>query len=153
MTTKQAVSKSKILAMDYVVTGNFYPQLSTNGFGRVTWIGRLPAVSMRRKKEANKYIKLQKDGSSIEFKEGEVLHLTEPDIKQDIYGVPEYLGGIQSVLLSEDAGLFRRKYYINGAHMGYILVTNDADLDDEDAKIIKKKVQESKDQAISVRCI
>lgn len=132
------------LALDYVVTGNAYPQLFKNAFGRVTRVGPLPAVALRRKKDANKYLKLLKDGSSIEFKEGEVLHLREPDLLQDIYGVPEYLGGIQSVMLSEDAGLFRRKYYLNGAHMGYILLTNDADLDDEDAKNIEKMVKQSK---------
>jgi PBSX family phage portal protein len=90
------------------------------------------------------FFKLNKDGSKTEFKPGEVIQINNPDLKQDIYGLPEYLGGIQSVLLSEEAGLFRRKYYSNGAHMGYILVTNDADLDEETAEKIQKKVQSSK---------
>ncbi len=143
-TTELSYNTMHRLALDFVVTGNLYAQQFTNGLGRMTRLGALPAVAMRRSRVADNYLKLKKDGTHIDFKTGEVLHLQEPDIKQSIYGVPEYLGGIQSVLLSEEAGLFRRKYYINGAHMGYILVTNDADLDEDTAKTIEKKVKESK---------
>ncbi len=58
--------------------------------------------------------------------------------------MPEYVGGIHSVLLSEESTLFRCKYYINGAHMGYIMVTNDADLNEESAKAIEEQVTRSK---------
>jgi len=132
------------LALDYVVTGMMYVQVFTNAFGKPVRTGHLPSISMRRGKKLGQFFKINKDGSNIEFKPGEVIQIIEPDIKQSIYGVPEYLGGIQSVLLSEEAGLFRRKYYLNGAHMGYILVTNDADLDDETAKVIEQKVKSSK---------
>lgn len=132
------------IALDFVVTGNYYTQDFRNGFGKIIRTEHLPAISMRRGKQEGVFFKLNKDGSKVEFKPGEVTHIKEPDIKQGIYGVPEYLGGIQSVLLSEEAGLFRRKYYLNGAHMGYILVTNDADLDEETAKVIEKKISESK---------
>jgi len=131
-------------ALDYVVTGNFYPQLLTNGFGKPVRGAYLPAISMRRGKKPDQFFKLNKDGSKIEFKPGEVIHIKEPDIKQGIYGVPEYLGGIQSVLLSEEAGLFRRKYFKNGNHMGYIFVTSNAGIDTDTAKIIEDKVKDSK---------
>ena len=137
-------------ALDYVVTGNCYFQKFTDRFGKVLRLARLPAIAMRRSNEPGVYIKvvaasgMVTDTKDITFAKGEVLHLTEHDLKQDIYGIPQYLGGIQAVLLSEDATLFRRKYYINGAHMGYILVTTDANLDQETAKIIEKKVKESK---------
>lgn len=134
----------KQLAMDYAITGNMYLQLFFNAFTRVVRVGRLPVLSMRRGKKPGQFFKLNNDGSQIEFEPGEVVHITEPDIRQEVYGLPEYLGGIQSVLLSEDSGLFRRKYYINGAHMGYILVTNDADLDEKTAKLIEQKVKDSK---------
>lgn len=134
----------KFAALDFSVLANAYFQIFTNGLGRVMRLERLPAVSMRRGKKPNSYIKILADGTTLPFKDGEVLHITEPDIKQDIYGIPQYLGGIQSVLLSEDSTLFRRRYYINGAHMGYILVTNDANLDEATAKEIEKKVKDSK---------
>lgn len=145
------LSKSDMqqLALNYLVTGNGYLQKLSNPFGRVTKLQNLPALPMRRAREKNHYIKLLNNsdamgGDKIEFKEGEVIHLKEPDLKQDIYGIPEYLGGIQSVLLSEESTLFRRKYYLNGAHMGYILLTNDADIDDETAKEIENQVKQSK---------
>jgi PBSX family phage portal protein len=132
------------LALDYLVTGNCYPQLIKNRLGGLIRIERQPGIAMRRMRRKDKFLRIEQDGSPTEFGAGEILHLKEPDIKQDIYGVPEYLGGIQSVLLGEDATLFRRKYYINGAHMGYILVTNDANLDDATAQAIETKVKESK---------
>lgn len=132
------------IALDYFVTGNFYLQIFRNSFGKVVRLGHLPAVYMRPGKESPLFYKLNNDGSEIEYQPHEVLHILEPDITQGIYGMPEYLGGIQSVLLSEEAGLFRRKYYSNGAHMGYILLTNDAGLDDPTAKLIEEKVTDSK---------
>lgn len=139
------------LALDYAVFGNAYPQLFFNRLGKLVRIGWLPAISMRSTKDPDKFVKLRnlsdpgyQQQSWIEFRAGEVLQLKEYDVKQGIYGVPQYLGGIQSVLLSEDSTLFRRKFFLNGAHMGYILVTTDAGLDEETAKQIENKVKESK---------
>jgi PBSX family phage portal protein len=145
----------KKAALDFEVTGNCYFQKFTDRFGKVLRLGHLPALAMRRGLQPDVYVKLRGVLTQeamisdilqgyIEFKPGEVIHLKEPDIKQGIYGLPQYLGGIQSVLLSEDATLFRRKFFINGAHMGYILVTTDANLDEETAKLIEAKVKESK---------
>lgn len=139
------------LALDYAVFGNAYPQLFFNRLGRVVRIGWLPSISMRAGKKPDVFVKLKNatetdliDKDYIEFKTGEVLHLKEQDVKQGVYGLPQYLGGIQSVLLSEDSTLFRRKFFMNGAHMGYILVTTDAGLDEDTAKSIEAKVKESK---------
>lgn len=138
------------LALNFTATGNGYLQRLTNRFGKLTQLQHLPALPMRRAKKQNNYIKLLNNSDlmagkdKVEYQEGEVIHLLEPELKQGIYGIPEYLGGIQSVLLSEESTLFRRKYYLNGAHMGYILLTNDADLDDDTAEEIKNQVQQSK---------
>ena len=85
---------------------------------------------------------VKKDGSEIEFKIGEVIQLKETDTSQKIYGVPQYLAGIQSILLSEDTTLFRRKYYKNGAHMGYVFVTYD--LGKEQVEKVKGALAQSK---------
>jgi len=61
-----------------------------------------------------------------EFSAGSVFHLLEPDINQELYGLPEYLSALNSAWLNEAAALFRRKYYQNGAHAGYILYMTDA---------------------------
>lgn len=46
------------------------------------------------------------------------------DPRQQVYGLPDYIGGIHSVLLNCEATIFRRRYYNNGAHMGFILYTS-----------------------------
>lgn len=45
----------------------------------------------------------------------------EPDLNQEIYGLPEYLSAMPSALLNDSATLFRRKYYINGSHAAFIM--------------------------------
>lgn len=131
--------------IDHDVFGNCYLQRIENVFGETIQFKHLPAISMRRMTKADTYCQLQKNGKDpIEFKPGEVVHLKEYDVRQSIYGIPQYFGGINSVMLSEDATLFRRKYYVNGAHMGYILYTSDSSLDPKDEEAIKKAVKESK---------
>lgn len=132
-------------SIDYDVFGNAYFQRIYNGLGQVLQYKHLPAINMRRMKQADTYCQVRPDGKPpIVFQPGEVVHLREYDVCQQIYGVPQYLGGINSVLLNEDATLFRRKYFKNGAHMGYILYTSDSSLSEEDEAMLKKKISESK---------
>lgn len=63
---------------------------------------------------------------AYEFAANSVFHLIEPDINQELYGLPEYLNALNSAWLNEAATLLRRKYYQNGAHAGYILYMTDA---------------------------
>jgi len=134
----------KQCALDFVVTGNAYLQKFTDRFGKVLRLGWLPALTMRKAKAPGVFYQVISNDKQIKFKKGEVIQLREPDIKQAIYGVPQYLGGIQSVLLSEESTLFRRKFMLNGAHVGYILVTTDANLDEATAKAIEKQIKDSK---------
>ncbi len=129
---------------DYMLFGHCYFQAMTNRFGNVVQLKHLPALPMRRMKDQNMFCQLQKNKDPIIFKEGEVIQLKEYDPNQNIYGSPQYLGGVQSVLLNESATLFRRRYYNNGAHMGYIFYTADANLDKEDEKALKDTVKKSK---------
>ena len=132
-------------SIDYDVFGNCYFQKIFNIFKKVIALRHLPAMTMRRMIKADTYCQLRKDGKApIEFQPGEVIHLKEYDVNQGIYGVPQYYGGINAVLLGEEATLFRRKYYVNGAHMGYILYTSDSSLAVEDEEAIKKAIKESK---------
>lgn len=145
-------------ALDYVLTGNCYFQKFYNSLGQITRLAHLPAVYMRRGavfdfntdpfgSPTNVYMRLKQTGLGlgwITFEPDEVLHLKNYDPLQGVYGKPTYLGGIQDVLLSEDATLFRRKYFINGMHLGYILVTTDANFDDDTAKKIEEAIAQGK---------
>lgn len=132
-------------SIDYDVFGNCYFQKIYNAFNHVIGYRHLPAINMRKAKGQDVYCQLQKNGKpTIFFEPGEVVHFLEYDVNQQIYGVPQYFGGINSVLLSEDATLFRRKYYVNGAHMGYILYTSDPSMSPDDEELLKSQVKASK---------
>lgn len=68
----------------------------------------------------------------------------EPDLNQEIYGLPEYLSAIPSTLLNESATLFRRKYYLNGSHAGFIMYMTDAAQNQEDVDNIRKAMKSAK---------
>jgi len=130
---------------DFMVFGHCYFKRIENRLGQLLRLQHLPALNMRRMTERDRYCMIQSSGlDPVKFAPGEVIQLREYDPNQQIYGVPQYLGGIHSVLLNEDATLFRRKYYNNGAHMGYIFYTADADLDPDDEKALKEQIRASK---------
>ena len=129
---------------DYNVFLNCYFQKVKNFLGEVIKVKHLPAINMRRAKQEDQYCMLSKTGEITYFEPGEVVHIKNYDVNQTIYGMPGYLGAIQSMLLNEDATLFRRKYYLNGAHMGYIFYSSSASLSDEDRDTLKKAVKSTK---------
>ncbi|MEH6649971.1 MAG: phage portal protein [Motiliproteus sp.] len=131
-------------ALDFETFGNAYFQTMTDHFGLVIRLQHLPGLNMRVKKGGG-FVMLQPFGvTDIEYSADEVLHVKEYDTIQQIYGVPEWLGGIQSALLNQDATLFRRRYFLNGSHLGYILYTTDPNLDTEVEKEITEKVRQGK---------
>jgi PBSX family phage portal protein len=48
------------------------------------------------------------------------------------------------MLLNEDATLFRRRYYMNGAHVGYIFYSSSASLEEADKNSIRDAVKSAK---------
>lgn len=131
-------------ATDYVTFCNCYLQKICNIFGHVIKLKHLPSINMRRLREKDRYGMLEATGKLTKFKAGEVIHIKTYDVVQTVYGVPSYLGAIQSMLLNEDATLFRRRYYKNGAHMGYIFYTAGASIDEKDKDKIQNAIEGSK---------
>ena len=78
------------------------------------------------------------------FEPGSIFHLMEPDINQEIYGVPEYLSALNSAWLNESATLYRRKYYQNGAHAGYIMYVTDPAQSSTDVEAMRDAMRNSK---------
>lgn len=58
--------------------------------------------------------------------------------------MPEWISALQSALLNESATLFRRKYYENGSHAGFILYMTDAAQTEVDIDALRKALKESK---------
>ncbi|WP_256122344.1 phage portal protein [Pseudomonas putida] len=136
----QAMSRS---ALDYMVFGETYLLRKRSVFGQVLELEHLPAINMRVKVNGG-YVMLMPDGSRLEFDQDEVEHIFNYDVQQNIYGVPDYLGGLQALLLNEAATLFRRRYYNNGAHVGYIFYSNDPNMSEADEEALQAQISGSK---------
>lgn len=126
---------------DFNVFDNVYFLAIRNRLGGINRFVRLPAINMRVGTDNNFFL-LNNLGSFKEYPASEIYHLNGGDIRQGLYGVPTYFSGIQSILLGEAATLYRRKYYINGAHSGYIMVT--FDLEDDQAKDLENSIKGTK---------
>lgn len=130
-------------ALDFMVFGELYLYRVPNIFGVTLELQHLPAINMRVKVDGG-FVRLLDGGKEEEFEADEVVHVFNYDVEQDVYGVPEYLGGIQALLLNEAATLFRRRYYNNGAHAGYIFYTNDPNMSEEDEQNLQEQMSASK---------
>ncbi len=114
--------------LDFFIFGNAYLLAVRNGFNKIVKYVHLPALYMRRREEEDSY-SYKTFSQQIDYKKGTVFHFMEYDPTQEIYGVPEYFATLSSIWLNEDATLFRRKYYKNGAHSGYLLYMNNPNMD------------------------
>lgn len=131
---------------DYLVFGNAYLEKRTNRFGEVISLEPALAKYTRRGLDLETYwfVQYSLTTQPYQFTKGNVFHLMEPDINQEIYGLPGYLSAIPSALLNESATLFRRKYYINGSHAGFIMYMTDAAQNQEDVNNIRKAMKSAK---------
>jgi len=132
------------LAMDFLIFGNMYGQKIENTLGDLLTVKAALCRYVRRSVDQQNYWWVPNFRDETEFEEGSIIHIMEPDINQEVYGVPDYLGSTQSILLNESATLFRRKYYENGSHAGFILYMTDAANKQEDVDNLRKALKESK---------
>lgn len=59
---------------------------------------------------------------------------------------------MQSALLNESATLFRRKYYYNGSHAGFIFYMTDAAQKEDDIDSLRTALRSAKGPATSAIC-
>lgn len=125
--------------LNFLMMGNGYFERRDNLAGRPMTLRNSLATYTRRARDGV-YWWVEGWQREIAFRAGYVFHLWEPDLVQELYGIPEYLSALQSGLLNEAATIFRRRYYINGSHAGYILYINDAKFDQEDSEKLQEAV-------------
>jgi len=136
-----ARKEARLAGQDFNVFDNAYFLAIRNRLGGINRYVRLPAINMRVGTD-NNYFLLNQQGGWIEYADNEIIHLNGGDIRQGLYGVPTYFSGIQSILLGEAATLFRRRYYLNGAHSGYVMVT--FDLEEAHANTLETAIKNTK---------
>ncbi|MAR71165.1 phage portal protein [Halomonas sp.] len=133
------------LALDYLVFGNAYLEEVVGRLGRRLPFRHLRARYVRRGGlNGERYWWVPNFIDRTELPMGRVLHLLEPDIDQGIYGVPDYLGSLQSAWLNENATLFRRRYFLNGSHAGFIMYVSDPAHDQKDIDAMRQALKDSK---------
>lgn len=147
------------VAMDFVVLGNGYVERVKNRLGGTLRLERCVSRYMRPGVDFKRFYQVAattahglagqlgiSEGGPIvhEFAPDTVCHLKAPDIDQEVYGLPEYLSALQPVLLNENATLFRRRYYQNGSHAGFILYLTDAAQQQEDVDNLRDALKRSK---------
>jgi len=132
------------VALDYLVTGNGYLERIDSMLGRPMALKRSPAINTRVGVAAGAFFYVGNKWEIHEFAAGSVFHMKSHDVCQEIYGLPEYLAALQSALLNESATLFRRRYYLNGSHAGYVFYLSEASMQDEDVDAIREQVKKAK---------
>ncbi|MGK3191690.1 phage portal protein [Enterobacter soli] len=130
--------------LDFLVFGNAFLEKRYSATGKVINLETSPAKYTRRGVENDVYWFVSSFAHPHEFAPGSVFHLLEPDINQELYGMPEYLSALNSAWLNESATLFRRKYYQNGAHAGYIMYVTDAAQSSTDVESLRNAMRNSK---------
>ena len=131
-------------AMDWGWSGNAYLEKTDNMLRQAMGLKPVLAKYVRRGVDLDSYYQVRGWKDEHEFKAGSICHVREADINQEIYGLPEWMAALQSALLNESATLFRRKYYQNGSHAGFILYMHDAVQDESFVTDLREAMKNSK---------
>jgi PBSX family phage portal protein len=132
------------LAIDFLTFANAYVERVKSRTGKTLQYKRSPAKYTRKGYKSDNYWWVPNFYESREFSDDSVFQLTEADINQELYGIPDYAASMNSSLLNESATLFRRKYYENGSHAGFILYMTDALQKETDVDSLRKALKDSK---------
>lgn len=129
--------------LGFLSLGNGYLERRDNLAGRpLALVNSLGAYTRRGKDGVYWWVPGYKQ--EVAFRPGTVFQLWEPDLAQELYGTPEYLSALQSGLLNEAATIFRRRYYLNGSHAGYILYVSESTFSDQDSDALEEAVMAAK---------
>ena len=112
-------------ALDFITFGNAYLEHVPNLLGTTLEFRHALAKYVRRAANLEEFFFVRSWQQEHDFARGSICHLIEPDVDQEVYGLPQYLASLQSAWLNESATLFRRRYYNNGSHAGFILYLTD----------------------------
>ena len=133
--------------LDYLLFGNAYLETVRNVFNDPMRLRHTPAAWTRVGLVPGQYWFIQPAQFLPQIVEeivGDVIHIKEPDPLQEIYGMPEYLSSLQSGLLNENATLFRRRYYLNGAHSGFLLYVSEENFSEKDSEHLRQQMRMAK---------
>ncbi|WP_338716577.1 phage portal protein [Herbaspirillum sp. DW155] len=132
------------LALDFLLFGNCYAERRESMTGKLLSLKPALAKYTRVGVESGRYFFVNGWRDTYEFERDTIWHLQAPDINQEVYGVPQYVSALQSAWLNESATLFRRRYYLNGSHAGFILYMTDTASNVNDVDKLREAMRNSK---------
>jgi len=138
-----SVADFEAFATDYLVFAHAYLEQIPAMSGRLLKLRRSPSLFTRVGVNGGPCWFVPYTGEAFEF-QNPVCQLLAPDVSQEIYGVPEYLSALHSAQLNKSATLFRRKYYDNGSHAGFILYMTDTAQQSADIDALREALKNSK---------
>lgn len=130
--------------LEYLVFANSYLERRTNRLGDTLALTTPLAKYTRAGVDPDQYWFVTNVREPYAFAPGAVYHLREPDLNQEVYGLPEYLSALNSTWLNESATLFRRRYYKNGSHAGFIMYMTDPADKQEDVDNLRAALKNAK---------
>src|SRR3546814_19300432 len=108
-------------ALDFLQMGNGYLEQVDNLAGRpMTFRHSLAAWTRMGVEPGTAFFVQGPIGVEHEFRKDKLHQLQQPDVLQEVYGVPDWLAALQAGLLKANATLFRRPYYLTGAPSGFV---------------------------------
>lgn len=138
-----SMQQTQSLVHNYLEFGDVAVLKIRDHFGNVVRLHPLPSVNTRKNKTGDIRL-LERDDIIRKYSAEDIIFIAQYDPIQQVYGAPDYLGCVQSALLSSDATTFRRRYYKNGLHMGFIFYATDPNLSKEDEEDLKEKMASSR---------
>lgn len=130
--------------MDYLVFGDAYLERRDNRLGQPLKLKHSLAKYTRRGVDLDQYWFVTHYQEDYAFEPEKVFHLRNASIHQEIYGAPEYMSALQSIMLNGEATLFRRNYYINGSHAGVIVYLTDPVANTADVEKLKRSLTDAR---------
>ena len=121
---------------DFEATGNGYLEIGRTANGEIGYIGHIPSVSMRVRKERDGFVQIIAD-KAVFFKHfgdtettnpinseepNEVIHLKKYSPIDSYYGIPDIISAMQAVTGNEFAGRYNLDYFENKATPRYVIV-------------------------------
>jgi len=131
-------------ALDFLALGNGYLEQRDNLAGNPLRFDHILGRFARRGVDEGRYFFVPGWKQEHEFQPGRVFHLSQEHPAQEIYGVPEFFSALQAGLLGEAATLFRRRYFLNGAHAGFVFYAAGSALSNEDADKLREQLRQAK---------
>lgn len=139
-----SVQDFSAFAFDFLTFGNGHLELRRSINRRPLSLRHSLAMYTRVGLDLDRFWFIHDYTNPHQFEKGSIFHLREPDLSQEVYGIPQYMSAMQSMLLSDASTIFRRRYYVNGSHAGFILYISDALHNSSDIESIKQGLRESR---------